>query len=89
MLKFAYLKDMNGVDPLNISGVDGEGKVNKEKERFRRYHSNYLQNYPGGKWKTDDSLPRSRRSGGMQHHIFMAIPADRKLFNHDREQYLS
>ena len=30
VLKFAYLKDIGGVDPFNISVVDGEKKVNKE-----------------------------------------------------------
>ena len=76
VLTFAYLKDLEDVDPLNISVVDCGKEGEQGKGGVYIYRINYLQKYLRGKQKTGDSLPRSWRMGGMQHHIFMAIHAD-------------
>ena len=76
VLKFVYLKDLEDVDPFNISGVDGVKEVEQVKGAGGCYRSNYLQNSPCGKHKTSDSIPLSWRRGGIHHHIFIAIHAD-------------
>ena len=76
VLKFAYLKDLEDVDPFNISGVDG-GKESEQGE-LGVYVTTVINCKTPlcGKWKTGDSLPLSRRRGGMQHHILLTITAD-------------
>ena len=76
-LKISYLKDLDSVDPFNISdfmeGVKGTGK-----RRDRRYCSSYLQNSICGKFTTGDSIPCSRIRVGMQHHLYIDVPAKNK-----------
>ena len=62
------------MDPFNISGVNGgkEGKQGKGGLYVTIVITYQKPHF--GKRKTGDSLPRSWRRGGIQHHIFMAIP---------------
>ena len=64
VLKFEYLKNLDDVDPLNISGVDGGKESEQGRGGGRSYHSNYLQKPLFGRRKTGESIPRSRRRGG-------------------------
>ena len=76
VLKFAHLEDLEDVDLFNISGVDG---VKKSEQWKVGVYIDAVISYKkslSGKRKTGDSLPRYSRRGGIQHHIFMAIPAD-------------
>ena len=75
VLKFAYLKDLEDVDPFNISGVYGgkeslQGKVGVDVTTVIIYKNIFC-----GKQKTGDSLPWSWRRGVIQCHTFMAITA--------------
>ena len=78
MLKFAHLKDLEDledVDTFNISGVELEkegeqGKGGVDVTAVFTYKNPFVVN---GKRV---SLSHYRRRGGMQHHIFMAIPAE-------------
>ena len=65
VLEFAYLKDLDGMDPSDISGVNGGKESEQGKGGGGRYRINYLQKPIYGKRKTSDSLPRSSITGGM------------------------
>ena len=41
VFRFAYLMDMEGVDPFNISGVDREKESEQRKGRGRCYRSDF------------------------------------------------
>ena len=76
-----------GVDICVFEGSGWHGSIQYKRSRQTKikwtgkgrginYNRNYLQKKFCGKRKTGDSLPLSKRRGGMQHHIFMATPAE-------------
>ena len=73
VLKFDYLKDMDDVYSFNTSGVDRgkeikQGKVGVDVTALITYNRKY-----------GNILPSSRRRGGMQNHLFMAVPEKKKF----------
>ena len=74
VLKFAYLKDLDDVEPFNISGVD-RGKESEHGRGGVDVTTVITFKKPSVKHTTGNSIPRSRRRGGMKHHVFMVVTA--------------
>ena len=76
VLKFAYLKDLDNVDPFNYQWSIRRKRKRTGKRKGRNYYSNYVQNPLHGKWKSGDSLPCTWIRGGMQHQLFISTTAN-------------